>query len=166
MTLEFEVTEDKKPSRKTHEEELLDEIRELQGRISTLEDMFSRVLAPVSDLVNSSDNYYRLIELYMKYGKISPEVVLPGVKDDISKMIVQVLFERNGQNISQITDAVKAKRGTASRRIIRDKLKVLEEEGVILRQTVGKIDRFHISEEVVKKWSHLLGLNKYDDHPK
>ena len=77
--------------------------------------MFSRILAPVTGLVNASDNYYRLIELYMKYGKISPEVALPGVKDDISKIIVQVLFERNGQNISQITDAVKTKRGTASR---------------------------------------------------
>ena len=142
------------------EEEIYKEVQELQDRIRTLEDMIGRLMGPLSQMTEATGGYFKLMELYLRFGKISPDTIIPDLKDDISKEIVIVLFERNGQNISQITKAVKARRGTASRRIVRERLKDLEENGSLERRRKGKIDHYFISEHVVNKWSRVLGLDK------
>lgn len=141
------------------ERELVQEVQELQKRIADLEGMFAQVLAPLSAMKDASKGYFRMMELYLRHGRISPEMIAPGLKDDISKEILRVLFEHNGQNISQITEAVKDRRGTASRRIVRSRLQELESRGIVVRRARGKIDHYHISEEMVKKWSQVLGLH-------
>src|SRR2546422_328811 len=86
--------------------------------------------------------------------------VLPGLKDPISKEIVKALFEKGDRNISQITEAVKARRGTASRRIVRDRLEAMERDGVVVASGPGKVRTFSVSQAVVDKWSQVLGLAK------
>ncbi|MEF8848719.1 MAG: hypothetical protein V5A68_06250 [Candidatus Thermoplasmatota archaeon] len=50
----------------------------------------------------------------------------PESKDPISKSIIIVFLNKRNQNISQITENVMDKRDSASRRVIRDRLKELE----------------------------------------
>jgi len=99
-----------------------------------------------------------MLGLYQRYGAISPDLLIPGVKDSISRDIVKVLFERDGQNISQITEKLKAMRGTASRRIVRERLAILAEKGVVKAKGSSRSKVYWLTEEYVDKWYDLLGL--------
>jgi DNA-binding transcriptional ArsR family regulator len=147
------------------EDDLKDEVRRLSTRIGELESMLAQLREPFGQLQDISRNYFRFIELYMKFGEISPDSALPGLKDSISRDIVNALFQRGGQNISEITEAVRRRRGSASRRIIRARLAELEEQGIVRRERLRKTVEYHVSDEVVRKWSQMLGFVKRGDRP-
>ena len=104
------------------QDDLRKEIRELRAQIEALRTALSDVTRPYTELMayvdrlqDVSRGYFRVLELFTKYGKVSPDLVIPGLKDDISRHIVVSLFDQPDRNISQIAEAVKGKRGTASR---------------------------------------------------
>jgi DNA-binding transcriptional ArsR family regulator len=142
----------------TVEKDLADEVKELNKRISELEKMLSLLMKPLTDVRKTTERYLKLAGLLLDHGGLTPDVILPDLKDPISKDIVRVLLERPGQNVSQITDLVKSRRGTASRRIIRKKLLYLEEKHVIQKQQQGSRTVYTLTTEVIKKWTQLLGL--------
>ena len=142
------------------EDDLKDEVKKLNKRIAELEELLEELQAPFRQLQKAASGYYKFIDLYLKYGEVSPDIIIPNIKDPISKDIINALFERNGQNISQLTEAVRAKRGSASRRIIRQKLAKLEEDGYVNSVKTKKAVDYYISEELARKWSELLGFNK------
>jgi len=153
-------------------EDIRKDLRELREQIEALREAFSRVTQPYSELAgylerlqDLSRGYLRIMDLVQRYGGVSPELAVPGVKDDISRHIVAALMDRGERNISQITDAVKGRRGTASRRIVRERLADLEREGVVVA-TPGLHGRtFRVSDDVRARWSQVLGLPKYGDQP-
>lgn len=153
-------------------EDLRKDLRELKEQIEALREAVASVAKPYQELTTYlewlqkiSRNYFRLLELYQRYGSLSPELVIPGMKDDISRHIVSTLIDRGDRNISQITDAVKAKRGTASRRIVRERLAELEKTGVVVASPGSRGRTFRVTDEIVTKWSQLLGLPKYEEQP-
>lgn len=142
----------------TVDKDLADEVKELNKRISDLEKMLSALMKPFSDVRKTTERYLRLAGLLLDHGGLTPDVILPELKDPISKDIVRVLLERPAQNVSQITDLVKSRRGTASRRIIRKKLLYLEEKNIIQKQQQESRIVYSLTSDVIKKWTQLLGL--------
>jgi DNA-binding transcriptional ArsR family regulator len=121
--------------------------------------MLSEVIEPLRKVGKTTQNYLKITSLIIEHGGLTPDMILPELKDQISREIVRVLLDRQNQNISEITELVRSKRGTASRRIIRERLKELEEKKIIKKHMKGKLYVYTLTEEVIKKWSQMLGLN-------
>ena len=154
-------------------EELRRQIRALADKMESVEESISKVAQPYSQLMEFierfqkiSSSYFKMLGLYQRYGAISPDLLIPGVKDSISRDIVKALFERDGQNISQITEKLKEMRGTSSRRIVRERLKELEAKGVVRSKGSAKSNEYWLTVEYVDKWYQLLGLAPEKRTPK
>jgi DNA-binding transcriptional ArsR family regulator len=152
------------------DEDLKKQIRSLSEKMESVEETMSKVSQPYSQLLEYierfqkiSSSYFKMLGLYQRYGAISPDLLIPGVKDSISRDIVKVLFERDGQNISQITDKLKEMRGTSSRRIVRERLKLLEEKGVVKGKGSSRSKDYWLTEEYIEKWYNLIGLGPAKD---
>ena len=136
------------------------EIKELNKRINELETMLLTLMKPLTEARKTTQNYLKLAGLLLDHGGLTPDLILPELKDAISRDIVRVLLERNEQNISQITELVKTKRGTASRRIIREKLQELEGKNIVQKHQKGSRYVYSLTTAVINKWTELLGLTK------
>lgn len=73
----------------------------------------------------------------------------PIAQDDISRCIIQALAVKGELNISAITRQVAAMRGKASRRIVRERVQKLLEQGVLLKKK-GRVPTY----ELVEKADH------------
>lgn len=142
-------------------------IEELSKRIGNLEESVKDVTRPYSEIVGQLSQfqdivqkYFRLLDLYQRHGVISIDVILPEVKDPISKEIMRALMDRPGMNISQITEDIRKRKGSASRRIVSARLDSLVDKGLLVVEIGKKSKSYKISESVVKKWSQVLGLSK------
>jgi len=145
--------------------EVRKQLRDLGDRMEELQSVIAKVAAPYAELTEYlqrfqqiAGKYFQLVDIYQRHGAISPELVVPGLKDPISRDIVRLLFEQGERNISQIADALKDFRGKSSRRIVREKLGELEKRGVVVRGTDARWPTYRIAEDVERKWAELLGL--------
>ncbi|MFQ5910126.1 MAG: hypothetical protein ACE5IJ_05315 [Thermoplasmata archaeon] len=153
------------------EEDLRKEIRQLSEKMERLEKTIKEISTPYSQVLGYlerfqeiSRGYFKLLEMYERYGSVSPEVLLPGLKDPISIEIIKILFDAKERNISEITRELKNRRGTASRRIVRERLQILEKKGAIECASTGKSKKYSISQELLSRWSQVLALPKYEGH--
>ncbi|KQM11174.1 hypothetical protein AOA80_09785 [Methanomassiliicoccales archaeon RumEn M1] len=142
-------------------------IEELSGRIAELEAVLSQMVRPYSELVEQLDRfqgvvqkYFRLLDLYQRHGAISIDVILPQLKDRISREIMRILMDRPGLNISQVEEELRSRTGTSSRRIVRGRLEELVREGLVVEEKGRRASSFRVSDEVVRKWADVLGLSK------
>lgn len=144
------------------------EIRELGEKVAELEAALRNATRPIGDVMSQLEgmnriagNYFRLLELYRRKGAISPEAVLPEVKDPISVEIIKVLFDRSGLNVSEITDQLRERRGSASRTVVRERLQQMVADGhVVTEEGPQGVTAYSISEEVADRWYRLLGLRR------
>lgn len=142
------------------DKELAKEIKELNRRLDELEKMLLILTQPLRDASKTAGNYLRLVGLLLEHGGLTPDVLIPEITDSISQEIIRVLTKKPGQNISQITELVRSNRGTASRRIIRKKLQSLLDKNIVQKKQKGAMYVYSLSDEVINKWSHLLGFTK------
>lgn len=140
--------------------ELAEELKALNRRIDELESMIRVILKPLQQVGHTTASYLRLVSILLEQGGLSPDTLLQNVKDPIEKSIVQVLTKKPDQNISQITEMVRNTRGKASRRIIRKKLLHLEEENIVISDKAGSRSLYRLTDEVINKWSQVLGFSK------
>ena len=141
-------------------------IEELSERISSLEAALREVTRPYAQLVEQLgqfqsvvNKYFRLLDLYQRHGAISVDTIFPEVKDPMSREIMRILMDRPGLNISQVSDELRARTGSSSRRIVRSRLDGLVAQGLVLEEGSTKIRTFRVSDKVIRKWSEVLGLN-------
>ncbi len=143
-------------------------VDDIERRIRKLEDLLEKYLENdyLIYIRHILASYLRLINLYVEYGKISPAIIFPEVKDPISREIIEILFASGQLNTSQITQELKKSRGKASRRIVREKLNNLVEAGIVECEERKNEKVYSISEYAVKKWLKVLGINIRGDAPK
>ena len=70
----------------------------------------------------------------------------PIAQDEISRCIIQALAVKGALNISAITRQVTAMRGKASRRIVRERVKKLQQQGVLLKKD-DKVPTYELVEQ-------------------
>ncbi len=141
---------------------------DLEKRIGKVEELLEKYLENdyLVYIRHILASYLRLINIYVEYGKISPAIIFPEVKDPISREIIEILFSYGRLNTSQITEELKKSRGKASRRIVREKLGNLVENGIVECKEKKNEKIYSISEYAVKKWLKVLGINIKGDDPK
>lgn len=143
------------------------EIERLSNKIDNLEGMISEMAKPYQETMSMmakfnemATGYLKIINLYQQHGKVSPEMLVPTVKDPIAQDILVILFEKKELNVSQIAEILKEKRGTSSRKTVRDKLVELENANAIEVVDDKKVKKYKVSDELVEKWLKLLGVMK------
>ncbi|MFO7792850.1 MAG: hypothetical protein R6W73_07735 [Candidatus Saliniplasma sp.] len=140
-------------------ESLKEQMTTMQGMLQNLMNMHKNVLSKVSTDSDIEKRYLKMLSLYQRYGRISP-TVLPGIEDPISENIVEILLDAKNANITQITERMRHRTGSASRHTVRDRLKKLEKEGIIKKVDGGPGKNYVLTDKTINKWAELLGIKK------
>jgi len=121
-------------------EEVQDRLNEISERLARLEELIERVGPGIEEVRSSAkviregfEFYDGMVRLMSKFTKAERLESRYGdlKKNDISWRIIQILDNSRPLNISQITTSVRAERGTASRRIIRERVNTLVKRGIL-----------------------------------
>jgi hypothetical protein len=122
-------------------EEVQDRLDEISDRLARLENLIERVGPGIEEVRTSAkviregfEFYDGMVRLMSKFTKAERLESRFGdlKKDDISWRIIQILDTSSRPlNISQITAGVRAERGTASRRIVRERVNELVSRGIL-----------------------------------
>jgi DNA-binding HxlR family transcriptional regulator len=151
------VPEEDKDQRIT---ELTDKIERLEGALRDIAVPYGELVGQINRFQEITQKYFRLLDLYQRHGVISVDTILPEVKDPYSKEIVRIVMDRENLNISQITEELRKRTGSASRRIVRERLEDLVEKRVLEEETGKRSKTYRVTDDVVRRWSQVLGLSK------
>ncbi len=124
------------------------DIRKRSKRISELLEDLEEDLTDANLEGNILKIIRKLIDLYyiaVDYIAGEEELYQLVKGDDIKLWIIRVLYQSGYMNIPQITNAVKMKRGRASRGVISRKLKELEEKGVVRMEIRGRSKVYYLN---------------------
>lgn len=138
----------------------LAQIEELAARLDRLESAMAAALRPLQAMEDLSHRYLRLASMLVEHGGLSPDTLFPELKDPIARDILAALMRLREANISRLTDELRARRGKASRRIVRARLVELEQKGYVETETRGTRPCYVLTERVVRKWSSLFVSEK------
>lgn len=120
--------------------DLREKLEDISARLARIERVLARLEPEMGEFQQSTrlirdgmDFYGNLFDMMGRFsGRQRLQKRYPILaKDEISRLIVEALESGTPQNISQLTAAVRRGRGTASRRIIRERIQILQEQGII-----------------------------------
>ncbi len=115
-------------------------LEDISTRLARIERVLARLEPEMGEFQQSTrlirdgmDFYGNLFEMMGRFsGRQRLQKRFPSLaKDEISRLIVDALEPGEAKNISQLTIAVRRGRGTASRRIVRERVQQLQEIGLI-----------------------------------
>ncbi len=121
-------------------EEVEDKLSEISDRLARVEALIERIGPGIEEVSDSArviregfEFYDGLVKLMGKFTKAERLESRFGdlKKDDISWKIIKALDDSRPLNISQITAVVRSERGTASRRIVRERVNMLVGRGIL-----------------------------------
>lgn len=125
---------------------------EVRERLNKIEQLLEKVLVKISileeklRLAGFDTSELRIAYMLISAFSLPPILALESSKrvleifrtrdglDDISRAIIESLSTCEELSISEITRRVKIIRGKASRRIVADKLKILENMGIVVKR--------------------------------
>ncbi|MDE1822486.1 MAG: ArsR family transcriptional regulator [Euryarchaeota archaeon] len=140
---------------------LQDEVVRLRSEVDKLTGLYRDLLGRLATFATMEESYLRLVALYARYGVISPELLVPEAKDPIAREVIRVLAMISEGSVQQITERLREARGSSSRRIVRARLGELQHLGAVeIRSSPKGRVTWRLSDEVVRKWSRMLGLAK------
>lgn len=123
---------------------LNDKLDETIRRLADLESKIEKISPEIKDATGSLNMTLAILRTFQEVTNVatifSPSKWLMRLRPDVNldaieRLIVDVLTREGPKNISQLTASVRMERGTASRRIIRDKV-----NDMIVREIVEEID--------------------------
>jgi DNA-binding transcriptional ArsR family regulator len=108
---------------------ILDRLNELEKRISSTDPQSARVVNIAGKLMFSlSIPAVKALEAATLITRLSSSLT---TRDDISRTIIEVLAVEEEVTLSELTRLVRKVRGRASRRIISEKVRMLNEKGIV-----------------------------------
>lgn len=137
------------------------ETGEVLKRIENIETLLNEHLSFRSifgDYDQIMKSYFRLVNLFLTHGKITPSVLIGEKVDLISENILEILFNLEKANITQITEELRKERGSASRTTVRKKLSQMEGKGWV-SLTGDSAGDYRISKELVSEWLKMVGMD-------
>ena len=123
---------------------LSDKLDQTIQRIAELENKIEKLSPDIKDATGSLNMTLAILRTFQEVTNVatifSPSKWLMRLRPDVSldaieRLIVDVLTREGPKNISQLTASVRMERGTASRRIIRDKV-----NDMIVREILEDVD--------------------------
>jgi len=123
---------------------LNDKLDETIQRLADLESKIEKISPEIKDATGSLNMTLAILRTFQEVTNVatifSPSKWLMRLRPDVNldaieRLIVDVLTREGPKNISQLTASVRMERGTASRRIIRDKV-----NDMIVREIVEETD--------------------------
>jgi len=123
---------------------LNDKLDETIQRLADLESKIEKISPDIKDATGSLNMTLAILRTFQEVTNVatifSPSKWLMRLRPDVNlgaieRLIVDVLTREGPKNISQLTASVRMERGTASRRIIRDKV-----NDMIVREIVEEVD--------------------------
>ena len=123
---------------------LNDKLDQTIQRIADLESKIEKLSPDIKDATGSLNMTLAILRTFQEVTNVatifSPSKWLMRLRPDVNldaieRLIVDVLTREGPKNISQLTASVRMERGTASRRIIRDKV-----NDMIVREIVEEVD--------------------------
>lgn len=111
---------------------LLDAVRRLEKLEELLSSMGSEAAVAARLATVFSMPAYAAIEAARRITRLYPRV-----SDPVSRAILEALADCEPHSISEVTRRVRGLRGTASRRIVRERLSILASKGILLVEERG-----------------------------
>ncbi|MFX0108457.1 MAG: hypothetical protein ACFE7R_09255 [Candidatus Hodarchaeota archaeon] len=121
-------------------EEVQDRLDEISSRLARVETLIEKLGPGIEEMGESAkviregfEFYDGMVKLMSKFTRAERLESRYGDlrKDDISWQIIKTLDNSRPLNISQLTAAVRSERGTASRRIVRERVNSLLGRGIL-----------------------------------
>lgn len=148
---------DKKKEETRESSELWEKLEDISDRLSRIERVLAKIEPEMGQFQHSTrliregmDFYGNLFELMGRFtGRQRLQRRFPEIgKDEISRLIVEALEAGKPLNISQLTAKVRGQRGTASRRIVRERIQRLIELGILVEShQTKKATYYKLSDE-------------------
>ncbi|MCE4613941.1 MAG: helix-turn-helix domain-containing protein [Desulfurococcales archaeon] len=89
----------------------------------------------------------KLVDVFKRMKKAYRDLIDIGIRDDITKSMISIIASKGELNVSELEREVRRLRGTASRRIIYERLKTLESAGIVISVKRGNRRYVKLSEK-------------------